>query len=234
MGMHTNCKKNFDILAIAECYYNTVGMDNFLLWGGVIAGPLFIVIFLVEGAIRDGYNPMRQPVSALSVGKRGWVQQANFFVNGILLLACALGLSSALQAYGGSFWGPFFIGIYGAGLLGAGMFVTDVGVASREGSKAATRSRAGILHDIFSTFVFASLFAACFVFAHLFAGRGDYGWEGYSIVTGILYFCGFVLFARGFSPSSTLAPIAGLLQRLTIALGALWLAFVALHLLGLL
>lgn len=205
-------------------------ISTLLLWGGVIAGPLFIVTFLIEGALREGYNPMRQPVSALSIGRRGWVQQSNFFISSILLLACAFGLSSMLQIYGGSLWGFLLIGIYGAGLFGAGIFVTDVGGAPGDISKTVTRTRAGILHDIFSTFVFVSLFAACFVFAHLFAVIGAYGWEIYSIVSGILYLCGFILFARGFSPASRLAPIAGLLQRLTISLGAIWLALILLRL----
>jgi hypothetical protein len=200
-----------------------MGIEQLLLWGGVVAGPLFIAVFIVEGALREGYNPMRQPVSALALGPRGWIQQANFLSSSVLLLACAFGLTSALQSYGGSFWAPLLIGIYGAGLLAAGIFVTDIG---------GVRTRAGALHDLSSVFVFGSLFVACFVFAHLFASVGVSGWEWYSIITGVLYFCGFILFARGFSPKNKLAPIAGLLQRVTIAMGALWLALVALHLLG--
>jgi hypothetical protein len=204
---------------------------DFLLWGGVVAGPLFILVFIVEGALRKNYNPLRQPVSSLSTGPRGWVQQANFFSSSILLLACAFGLPMALEQYGGSLWAPLLIGIYGAGLFGAGVFVTDAGETPR-GSKAAARSRAGVLHDISSLFVFASLCAACFVFGRLFAGAGEAGWEIYSLATGVLYFCGFILFARGFGGKGRFVETAGLLQRLTISLGAVWLALVALHLLG--
>jgi Protein of unknown function (DUF998) len=207
-------------------------MYNFLLWGGVIAGPLFIIVFLFEGAFRNDYDPLRQPVSALSIGARGWVQQMNFFVNSFLLLACAFGLPSALDSYGGSFWGPFLIGMYGAGLLGAGIFVTDVGGRHTGNSKSSKRTTSGILHDLFSFVVFASLSVACFVFAHLFAAIGACGWADYSIVTGTFYICGFFLFAYGFSHEGKLTSIGGLLQRITIAIGALWFAFVALHLLG--
>lgn len=181
-------------------------LAHFLLWGGVIAGPLFIIAFVIEGALRKGYDPMRQPVSALSVGPRGWVQQANFFANSILLLACAYGMHSIL------------IGIYGAGLFGAGAFVVNV---NRK------------LHDLFSLAVFLSLTAACFVFAHVFAAAGESGWEAYSSITGTVYFCGFLLFAKGFSlEEGKLASVSGLLQRLTISVGAIWLSLVALHLLG--
>ena len=207
-------------------------MGTLLLWGGVVGGPFFIVVFLVEGWLRPNYNPMRQPVSALSIGPRGWVQEANFFINGAFVLACAIGLPSALQSYGGSFWAPLLVGVYAIGTLGAGVFVTDVRGSHEGGSIAQKRTTSAILHDIFSAFVFVSLCAACFVFAHLFAGVGAYGWETYSIVSGVLYGCGFILFARGFSPTGKLAPIAGSLQRLTISIGAIWLALVALHLLG--
>ena len=80
-------------------------------------------------------------------------------------------------------------------------------------------------------FVFIPLIVACFVFSHLFAVSGAIGWSVYSAVSGILFGIGFVIFARGFSGSGKLAGIAGLLQRLTIAIGWIWLALVALHLL---
>jgi hypothetical protein len=42
-----------------------------LLACGVVTGPLFVVVFLLEGALREGYAPMRQTVSALALGARG-------------------------------------------------------------------------------------------------------------------------------------------------------------------
>lgn len=206
-------------------------LDRFLLWCGVIGGPLFIVVFLVEGALRPGYNAMRAPVSALALGERGWVQRANFMVTGLLMLACALGLPSALQPYGGSFWGPLLIGSYAIGLIGAGVFVTDV-TGDREEPAPTKRDAPAVLHDLFSLVVFLSLFAACFVFARLFAASGAFGWAAYSVVSGILFGVGFVLFARGFAGAGNLAPIGGLLQRLTIAIGWFWISLVAAHLLG--
>src|SRR6185437_8285343 len=84
------------------------------------------IVFLVEGALRPGYDPMRAPVSALAIGPRGWVQRVNFIVTGVLMLACAFGLSSALRPYGGSFWAPLFVALYALGLVDAGIFVTGV------------------------------------------------------------------------------------------------------------
>jgi hypothetical protein len=58
-----------------------------LLSCGVIAGPLFVAAFLVEGAARVGYDPLRHPVSSLALGDHGWKQTANFVVAGLLTLA---------------------------------------------------------------------------------------------------------------------------------------------------
>ena len=52
-------------------------------------GPVFAAVFLVEGALRDGYQPLRHPVSSLALGPRGWIQTANFAVAGTLFLAGA-------------------------------------------------------------------------------------------------------------------------------------------------
>ena len=49
-----------------------------LLCCSAIAGPLFVTVFVVEGAQRPDYKPLRHPVSSLALGSRGSVQVANF------------------------------------------------------------------------------------------------------------------------------------------------------------
>jgi hypothetical protein len=206
-------------------------VQQILLLCGVIAGPFFIVVFLVEGAIRTGYDPMRQPVSALAIGERGWIQQANFLITGVLMFACAFGLHSALVAYGGSFWFPVLIGIYALGLIGAGFFTTDVTGLPKEKGVVVKRTKSGIFHDLSSLPVFLALFIAFFVFAHLAIGSGQWGWALYSILSGLAFGPGFVLAGMGFSGSPKFARSGGLWQRLTIATGWIWIALVAAHLL---
>ncbi|MCI0727528.1 MAG: DUF998 domain-containing protein [Chloroflexi bacterium] len=48
-----------------------------LLVCGAIAGPLFTVAWLVEGATRANYDPLRHPISSLSIGELGWTQTVN-------------------------------------------------------------------------------------------------------------------------------------------------------------
>src|SRR6185295_1682770 len=123
-------------------------IQQLLLLCGAVAGPLFIIVFLIEGAMRPDYNPLRQPVSALALGKRGWIQRTNFIVTGALMLACAFGLNLALASYGGSFWGPFLVGTYGIGLICAGIFVTDMTGIKTVRLKASERSIEARLHDV--------------------------------------------------------------------------------------
>src|SRR6266851_3237333 len=54
---------------------------------GLAAGPVFVAVFGAEGAVREGYSPLRHPVSSLALGPRGWIQAANFAVTGTLVLA---------------------------------------------------------------------------------------------------------------------------------------------------
>jgi hypothetical protein len=196
----------------------------------MIAGPLFVIVFLIEGSLQANYDVFRQPVSALAIGKRGWVQRANFIVVGILMFAYAFGLNIALATYGGSFWIPFLVGLYAVGLIGAGIFVTDKTGIPSNAPAPKKRDVAGAIHDLCSVIVFIPLFIACFIFARLFAASDSWGWQLYSIATGILFGIGFIIFARGFARAKK---FAGLYQRLTIAIGWIWLALVAAHLLSL-
>src|SRR5437868_7761498 len=90
------------------------------LWAGIIGPPLFVATFLIEGATRRGYDPIRLQVSYLSLGDQGWIQIANFCLSGVLAIFFAWGLRQALQSGRGSLLGPVLMAGYGVGLIGAG------------------------------------------------------------------------------------------------------------------
>jgi hypothetical protein len=79
-----------------------------LLACGVAAGPLFTVAYLLEGASRGDYKPLRHPVSSLALGRSGWTQTVNFLFTGLLSLIFAVGLWRA----GPSRWGALLIGVW--------------------------------------------------------------------------------------------------------------------------
>ena len=79
------------------------GVRSRLLLCGVLGPVIFVASFLVQGAVRSGYDALRHPVSSLSLGSAGWVQMATFWVTGLLIAAYAVGLRRA-----GAVGGPQF------------------------------------------------------------------------------------------------------------------------------
>ncbi len=208
-------------------------MTKALLACGAIAGPLFVVAFLFEGATRANYDSLRHPVSSLALGDYGWVQSANFIFAGLLTLAFSVGLRRALRLGKGSTWGALLVGVWAVGLLGAGVFVTDPlsGYPPESPDRLAGNSWHGALHDLFSLPGFAALTAACFVFGSRFAARGERGWAVYSFFTGLAFTVAFVLAGAGFGQAEGLVDVAGLFQRLAVTIGFGWLTLLAVRLL---
>jgi Protein of unknown function (DUF998) len=204
-----------------------------LLTCGAIAGPLFIIIFLVEGATRANYNPLRHPVSSLALGDFGWMQVVNFILAGFLMLAFALGLRLILRDQKGSFWGPLLVGIWGIGLLGAGLFLTDPVSGYPPGTPdlLLNPTEHGELHDQISLLGFLALTVACFIFCYHFVTRGEQGWALYSAITGILFPIGMILASVAFSQNASLVAFGGLIQRVTVTIGWIWLSLLSVHLL---
>ena len=206
-----------------------------LLIGGAIAGPLFVITFLVEGATRADYNPLRHPVSSLALGDFGWTQTANFIVAGLLMLAFALGLWMTLGSQRGSTSGPLLIAVWGIGLLGAGIFITDPVSGYPPGTPdlLLNPTLPGRLHDGFSLSGFLALTVACFVFRSRFALGGERRWTIYSVLTGIFFPVGIVLASVAFSQNASLVTLGGLIQRITVTSGWIWLSLLAMRFLTL-
>jgi hypothetical protein len=202
-----------------------------LLWCGVLGGPLFVAAFLLEGARRPGYDATRQPVSALALGERGWEQRANFVGTGLLMLALSRGLAQVAEAeVGGTRWGPRCVALYAAGLIGSGVFVTDpVDGYPPDHPSGSAPTVTGLLHNLCALPVFGGLSAAAFLYARHFARSGDTGWAVSSALTGALVPSGLLLFGHALSQETGLGRVAGLIQRLTIAVGWGWIASAAMH-----
>lgn len=203
--------------------------QRLLLASGAVGPPLFVLVFLIEGALRPEYISWRHFVSSLSAGERGWIQITSFILCGALVLGFSLGLRRALSPGRGSAAGPLLGALFGISLIGAGVFVTDPLLGYPPGAPVAPTLE-GALHMLSSLVAFTSLTAACFVLARRFAGTP--GWRGfarYSVATGFLV-------ALLFVTTSTVAAIypegpAGLVQRLSIVIGWGWIALLALRLL---
>src|SRR5215831_12366600 len=165
-----------------------------LLACGAIAPLLNIVVILILGATRPGYNAWQIPDSSLELGEGGWIQITNYIVSGVLLLGFAIGLRRVLRTGRGSTWGPILFGIFGICLIGAGIFVTDPGLGYPHEASTVVLTVHGIVHNNLTLVGFSSLSAACFVLARRDAADpAARGWAWYSVATGLLVVVLFVL-----------------------------------------
>jgi len=196
-----------------------------LLRCGVAAAPVFVAAFLLEGAIRDDYHPLRHPVSSLALGPRGWIQAANFAATGTLFLAGAAGLARARNSSAGRRAVPALIGAAGAGLIGSAVFATDPVSGYPPGTPAVPSrpSPAGTAHNLAAVPVFLGLPAAALAYGWRSWRSGQRGLRLYSAATAVTMLVTFTLAGAGFGQSPRLVGLAGLFQRASIITGFGWL-----------
>jgi len=72
-------------------------VTKWLLAAGIIAGPLFLMVPLIEMFTRPGFDIKRHAISMLSLGNLGWIQITTFILTGLLTVACAVGMRLALR-----------------------------------------------------------------------------------------------------------------------------------------
>src|SRR5215469_1667807 len=199
-----------------------------LLACGAIGPLLNSVVILILGATRPGYNAWQIPDSNLELGEGGWIQIANYIVTGVLLLGFAIGLRLLLRTGRGSIWGPILLGIYGLTFIVTGISVPDPVLGYPPGASSAPTVY-GTLHNLFGQLQFISLMAACFVLARRDAAdQASRGWVWYSLATGLLIAASDVAFVLTFKLWS--GGPAGLIERIGIIGGCIWIALLAIRL----
>jgi Protein of unknown function (DUF998) len=196
-----------------------------LLRCGVAAGPIFVAAFLLEGAVRDGYRPLRHPVSSLALGPRGWIQAGNFAAAGTMFLAGAAGLARAGDSAGSSRAAPALIGAAGAGLICSAVFTTDPvsGYPPGTPDAPARPSRTGAAHNVAAIPVFAGLPAAALACGWRSWRAGQRGFALYSAGTAVTMLATMTLAGAGFGQAPRLVNLGGLFQRASIISGFGWL-----------
>lgn len=168
-----------------------------------------------------GPRQRHHALSLLSNGDLGWIQVANFLAAGTLTIAGAVGLRRALRGERGGTWGPRLLGLYGLGLIGAGVFRADPALGFPPGlppEAYGTFSWHGVLHLVIGSVGFVGFIAACFVFARRYAALGQRGWAAYSLVTGVFFLAAFAGIASG-SQGPTAAAFA-----IAVTLGWAWIS----------
>jgi Protein of unknown function (DUF998) len=199
-------------------------LTKLLLSCAVIAGPFYLVVGLIQAFTRPGFDITRHDLSLLSNGSLGWIHITNLIVTGLLVIVGAVGIKRALGSRRSGNWVSLLIGIYGLGLIGAGIFVADPALGFPLGTPADTNtiSPHGFLHFVCGGLGFLAFIAACFVFARRFATLGQRGWQTFSVATGLIFLAGFFGIASGSGNPLTLLGF-----WIAVVLAWVWLSAVA-------
>jgi hypothetical protein len=96
-----------------------------LLLAGALAGPVFFASAVTQMLTREGFDITRHPISQLATGSLGWLQVVTFVLAGLGGLALAAGVRRTVTEGVGRRALPVFVGIFGAGLVAAGLFTMD-------------------------------------------------------------------------------------------------------------
>ena len=184
---------NRDMQGTSAKEYGATDGTKTLLAAGIIAGPLFAIVGLVQAFTRPGFDIRRHALSVLENGDLGWIQIGSFIITGLLFLACAVGMRRVLRDRPGGTWGPILIGIFGMGNLGAGIFHADPVPGFPPGTPASVTaiSAQGFVHFSVASLGFLALIAAGFVFARHFAAQKRRGWVVYSVITSVIFLLAF-------------------------------------------
>jgi hypothetical protein len=149
-----------------------------LLACGVVAGPMYVTVTLIEALTRDGFDMKHHRFTALTTGDLGWIHQSNMVLVGALTVLLAVGVRQMMQTGPASAWGPRLLAWFGVAYVIGGVFRADPAVGFPPGTTAemvhitwhgavqeASRSASSLL-----------LIATSLVFARWFAGQGRRGW----------------------------------------------------------
>jgi len=199
-------------------------------WAGILGPMLFVAIFTIEGWLRSEYEPTRMYISELSLGSRGWIQNSNFIVFGLLFLMFTRSVATEFHNRTTSQGSIILLTIIAVCYLSFGFFIMDPINTPRD-----EWTFSGILHALIGEAVLVLMPVSCFVFLQRF--RKEAKWEflqWWTIVLGtIIAIASFLMIVSMNLPSAqkALNDWLGLIQRFSIVPYMIWLFIFALGLL---
>jgi hypothetical membrane protein len=188
----------------------TLDLHNRTLVGGLavagMIGPvIFVVSFLVAGALRPGYSPLRQAISALGTGPNGWIEIASAETASVLITVFAIGLGVLLWPSLSTVWRwtcASLLSLPGVGLIIAGF--TD---NARFRFTHTMASQAGLWGAVLAFLLFGIA---------LYRARRWRPWSVYSLFASAATLVLLAVTFAGLSPGAPLADYGGLLERLVV------------------
>lgn len=176
-------------------------MTQTALLAAGFGGLLFILTYLMLGALAPGYDALRDTISALEFTTLGLGQRINFLVFGMTLCTFAIALRRELGVGRGALLIPIVQGVSGVGVAGAGIFAHEP------------------IHTACDLITFNSALLVLFLFAWRFAGDSRWkGWTALSVLTALLM----MAFLTGFGVAQQVGGPAGLFEKLASLTRTSW------------
>lgn len=202
-----------------------MGNTRFLLRLGVLAGPFYLALGVIQGLLREGFDFSRHALSVLANGPGGWVQTANFALSGLMVIAAATGFRRVLAPQGRAL--SLCLGGFGVSMLVAAVFPADPVDGFPVGTPLGfptSISTPGLVHFAAGALGFTLLGVSGLVAAWVMSRRNERALAGISLVSSLAVLLGFF---GGFALAGNSAGILGI--WFSVIVGWAWLAFMALH-----
>ena len=192
---------------------------------GMLAGPFYLVVSLIQAGIRDGFDLMRHPLSLLANGPGGWVQTANFLLTGFMVIASAVGFRRVLGQKARA--ASLFLGGFGACMIVAAGFPADPADGFPLGTPPGyptSISTTGMVHFVAGALGFTFLAVSCLIASRVMSRRNSPSLARLSLFSGLAVLLGF--FGGPMLPSMS-AVVLGI--WFSVLVGWAWLAVMSRH-----
>ena len=149
-----------------------------LLACGVVAGPVYVTVTMIEALTRDGFDLRRHRFSWLTIGDLGWIHQSNMLLVGVLTVLLAVGVRQTLRTGRGAVWGPRLLGLFGVAYIIGGLLTADPVAGFPPGTtpEMVQKTWHGIVQNASRSASSLLLIVTSLVIARWFAAEGRRGW----------------------------------------------------------
>ncbi|HXZ84524.1 MAG TPA: DUF998 domain-containing protein [Myxococcota bacterium] len=149
-----------------------------LLACGVVGGPMYVTVTLVQALTRAGFDMRHHRFTQLTSGDLGWIHQASMVLVGLLTVLLALGLRQTARTGRGALWGPRLLALFGLAYLVGGLLRADPVAGFPPGTtpEMVHTSWHGAVQEASRSASTLLLIATSLVTAARFAAAGRRGW----------------------------------------------------------
>ncbi len=96
-----------------------------LLLCGVVAGPIYVAVTLIQAFTREGFDITQHRFTQLTAGEFGWVHQTNMILVGLFTLFGAVGMRRVLAPGRSMFGGPIWVALLGIAYAFGGLLTAN-------------------------------------------------------------------------------------------------------------